>query len=103
VAQLLKKLWRKEAGEALQEYALLLLLISMVVIAGLKGLASNLDHAYLKASTRVIAAGSMESINTDPISTTDPNQSTPQAKPEGVASATTGERIHAQSPPSTKP
>ena len=101
VTQLLKRLWPEEMGEALQEYALLLLLISMVVVAGLRGLASTLDHAYLKTSTRVIAAGSMESITTDSFDHT--GQSTPKAKTGGAASRTSGEKLHTQSPHSTKP
>lgn len=67
MTQLAKRLWSRSDGQNLSEYALLLLLVSLVAVAGMGGLASRVDHAYLKASTRLTTAGSTESITTDPI------------------------------------
>ena len=87
MAQLLKKLWSQERGENLSEYALLILLMSLVVIAGMKGLASGVDSAYTKAATRVIAAGGMESITTAPMNNASPQPSPLTVKPKGVRSS----------------
>ncbi|HUZ47752.1 MAG TPA: hypothetical protein VMW54_14035 [Terriglobia bacterium] len=96
MAQLLKKLWSQERGENLSEYAMLLLLLALMVIAGMKGLASAVDSAYMKATTRVIAAGGMESITTDPMGKASPHQSSLTVKPKGVR--TTGRKDYPQPP-----
>lgn len=75
MTKLLKRLWPEEDGENLSEYGLLLLLMSLLAVAGMRGLASSVDHAYGKASTQVITSGgSMESITTDPIGNVYTNQ-----------------------------
>lgn len=84
MAQLLKKLWSQERGENLSEYALLILLMSLVVIAGMKGLASGVDSAYTKAATRVIAAGGMGSITTGPMGNASPQPSPLTVRTKGV-------------------
>lgn len=100
---LLKKLWPAERGEALSEYAMLLLLMSLAVVAGMRGLASDLNHAYLKASARIVAAGSWESINTDPIGNVDSNQSARTPKSNGPHIGTTGEKVYTRSPDWARP
>jgi len=98
VRQLLKRLWTEERGQSLSEYALLLLLVSLIVVAGMKGLASGVDHAYMKASTRIIAAGNTESITTDPIGNVDPNQPASTARTTGPRLATSGEKVYTRPP-----
>ena len=44
-------LWKDEAGQDLTEYALLLTLISLVVIASLGDLATAIKNAFDKAAT----------------------------------------------------
>lgn len=91
MTQLLKRLWPEEDGENLSEYGLLLLLMSLLAVAGMRGLASSVDHAYAKASTQVITSGgSMESITTDPSGDVYTNQFNLAAVPQPDAPAVTG-------------
>ena len=75
MTQVLKRLWPEEEGQNLSEYGLLLLLLSLLAVAGMRVLASRVDHAYGKASVQVITSGgSMDSITTGPISNAYANQ-----------------------------
>jgi len=60
----LKRLWPEKQAEALSEYALLLILISLTVLAGVKGVATTIDHFYSNMSSQVAATGSHQSITT---------------------------------------
>lgn len=62
--QVSKNLWSQEQGEGLAEYALIVLLVSLIVIAGMKELSSKVNSPYTKASSHVIASGGMNSIHT---------------------------------------
>jgi Flp pilus assembly pilin Flp len=64
MTHLLKRLWSGSDGQSLSEYALLLLMVSLVAVAGMGGLASSVGHVYLRTSARVVTAGSLESIRT---------------------------------------
>jgi Flp pilus assembly pilin Flp len=48
---LLLHLWKDEVGQDLTEYALLLVLVSLVAIASLKGIATAIDKAYNTAAS----------------------------------------------------
>jgi Flp pilus assembly pilin Flp len=76
MTQLLKRLWPEEEGANLSEYGLLLLLMSLLALAGMRGLASGVDHAYTKASTQMVTSGGgIDSITTDPVGDVYTNQS----------------------------
>ncbi len=62
--QMLRNLWSQERGEGLVEYALIILLVSLVLIAGMKELSSKVNRPYTKASSQVTASGGMDSIHT---------------------------------------
>jgi len=49
--KLLKQLWRDQAGQDLTEYALLLVLISLVAIASMKTIATAIGTAFTTAAT----------------------------------------------------
>ena len=94
--QLLKRLWPEEEGENLSEYGLLLLLISLLAVAGMRGLATSVDHAYGKASIQVVTSsggGSIESITTDPIADVSTNQVNRYTPAESATPADNGQAI----------
>lgn len=47
--QFAARLWQEEEGQALTEYALLLLLVSLVAVSAMKGLASSLTNVCSQA------------------------------------------------------
>ena len=49
--ELLKRLWQEEEGQDLTEYALLLVLISLVAIVAMKGLGSAVSDAFSNAES----------------------------------------------------
>ncbi len=51
--ELLLSLWREEAGQDLTEYALLIVLIALAVLAAMRGLALAISTAYSNAATSV--------------------------------------------------
>ncbi len=63
MTQFLKRLWLEEEAQSLTEYALLLALISLTAVTALGGLASGINNAYSKASTRVVAASGGPSLS----------------------------------------
>lgn len=72
MTQMLRRLWPEEKGENISEYGLLLLLGSLLALAGMRGLAAGVNRAYAKASTQVITSGGgTDSITTDPIGDVD--------------------------------
>lgn len=62
-----RKTWPEEQAEALSEYVLLLILISLTALATMKGLENIVDHFFFSTSTQVEATGSHQSINTEPL------------------------------------
>lgn len=51
--ELTVRLWREEQGEALIEYTLFLVLISLVAISSLRNLAFTVSSAYSKAAAAI--------------------------------------------------
>ena len=49
----LKRLWREDLGQDLTEYALLLVMIALVSIAGMKSFATSLQGAFQNAASSV--------------------------------------------------
>jgi pilus assembly protein Flp/PilA len=54
--QLLRGLWRDEAGQDLTEYALLLVLIAMAAVASMNTLASTIKNVYSNAAANLSTA-----------------------------------------------
>ncbi len=52
--QLAARLWQEEEGQALTEYALLLVLVSLVAVSSMKNLASSVDGIYSHATADII-------------------------------------------------
>jgi Flp pilus assembly pilin Flp len=50
-----KRLWYEEQGQDLTEYALILVLISLVAIASMKFFGSRLKNVYSNASANITA------------------------------------------------
>lgn len=81
----LNKLWNDQRGANAAEYALLLLLISLIALAGMRGVTTNLGHAYTRASSQVLPTpGSLQSLNTADLDEAAPNQARPERKVESV-------------------
>lgn len=53
MTELLKRLWQEEEGQDLTEYALLLVLISLVAVAAMKTLGSGVSDAFSNASANL--------------------------------------------------
>jgi len=53
MTELLKRLWQEEEGQDLTEYALLLVLISLVAIASMKVLGSAVSDVFSNASANL--------------------------------------------------
>jgi Flp pilus assembly pilin Flp len=53
---LIKRLWREEAGQDLVEYGLLLVLVSLAAVAGMNGLATAINNAFGSASANLSAS-----------------------------------------------
>jgi pilus assembly protein Flp/PilA len=51
--QLMKKLWKEEEGQDLVEYALLITLVSLALVAALTGLSSAITTAFNNAVTQL--------------------------------------------------
>ncbi len=51
MTELLKRLWQEEEGQDLTEYALLLVLISLVAIASMKLLGTAISSVFNNASS----------------------------------------------------
>lgn len=58
MTQFLRRLWLEKQAEALSEYALLLILICLTVLAGAKGVATTIDHFYSDTSSHMASIGS---------------------------------------------
>jgi len=54
--ELLKRLWEEEEGQDLTEYALLLVLISLVAVAAMGILGSGVSDAFKNAATNLTTA-----------------------------------------------
>jgi pilus assembly protein Flp/PilA len=54
--QLLRGLWRDEAGQNLTEYALLLVLIALAAVASMNTLASTIKNVFSNAATNLSSA-----------------------------------------------
>jgi Flp pilus assembly pilin Flp len=52
------RLWRGEDGQDLSEYALILVLISLIAIAVLRVIGSSVHNLYSTANSNVTSAGS---------------------------------------------
>lgn len=61
------KTWPAEQAEALSEYVLVLILISLAALATMKGLETTVGHFFSSTSTRVETTGSHQSITTEPL------------------------------------
>jgi Flp pilus assembly pilin Flp len=53
MGRLAARLWRGEEGQAITEYALVLVLVSLVAMGSMKILASSVGKAYSGASTKM--------------------------------------------------
>jgi len=53
MTELLKRLWQEEEGQDLTEYALLLVLISLVAIASMKTLGSAVSDVFSNATANL--------------------------------------------------
>jgi pilus assembly protein Flp/PilA len=53
---LLKRLWQEEEGQDLTEYALLLVLISLVAVAAMGTLGSAVSDAFSNAATNLTSS-----------------------------------------------
>jgi pilus assembly protein Flp/PilA len=51
--ELLKRLWKEEEGQDLTEYALLLVLISLVAVLAMKTLGSDISSAFSNAAANL--------------------------------------------------
>ena len=51
--KLLLRLWREEAGQDLTEYALLMVLIALAVIASMQALATAISSVYSNAAANL--------------------------------------------------
>ena len=56
--ELLKRLWQEEEGQDLTEYALLLVLISLVAVAAMGELGSAVSDAFSNASANLTSSTS---------------------------------------------
>lgn len=56
--KLCRRLWQEEAGQDLTEYALLLVLISLVAIAAMGILGSAVSNAFSNAASNMTTASS---------------------------------------------
>ena len=54
--QMLRGLWRDEAGQNLTEYALLLVLIALAAVASMSTLASTIKNVFSNAATNLSSA-----------------------------------------------
>jgi Flp pilus assembly pilin Flp len=52
---MLRSLWKDEAGQDLVEYALLVVLISLAAITGMKSLANGISDAFSNAAANLTA------------------------------------------------
>lgn len=65
MTQFLKRFWLEKQAETLPEYALLLILISLTALAGIKGVATTINHYYSRTSSQVAAVSGHPSITTN--------------------------------------
>lgn len=54
--QIIKKLWQDEEGQDLTEYALLLVLVSLVAIATMQTLGSSISTVFANAASNLVSA-----------------------------------------------
>ena len=54
--QVIKKLWQEEEGQDLTEYALLLVLVSLVAIATMQTLGSSISTVFANAASNLVSA-----------------------------------------------
>ena len=52
----LKRMWEEIEGQDLVEYALLIIMVSLLAVAAMKNLASGISNAYGKAATQLNTA-----------------------------------------------
>jgi len=48
---LVRRLWQEEEGQDLVEYSLLVVLVSLTVVAAMRGVASSISKVFSNAST----------------------------------------------------
>ena len=53
---LLKRLWKEEEGQDLTEYALLIVLISLVAIASMKAVGTTISNVFSNAAANLTPA-----------------------------------------------
>jgi Flp pilus assembly pilin Flp len=58
MTELLKRLWQEEEGQDLTEYALLLVLISLVAVAAMGELGSGISDAFSNAAANLTTSTS---------------------------------------------
>jgi Flp pilus assembly pilin Flp len=51
-----KRMWEEIEGQDLVEYALLIIMVSLLAVAAMKNLASGISNAYGKAATQLNTA-----------------------------------------------
>jgi len=56
VRQVIKKLWQEEEGQDLTEYALLLVLVSLVAIATMQTLGNTISTVFANAASNLVSA-----------------------------------------------
>ncbi|HEY4740701.1 MAG: Flp family type IVb pilin [Candidatus Acidiferrales bacterium] len=54
--QVIKKLWQEEEGQDLTEYALLLVLVSLVAIATMQTLGNTISTVFANAASNLVSA-----------------------------------------------
>jgi pilus assembly protein Flp/PilA len=54
--QIFRRLWEDTEGQDLVEYALIIILVSLLSVAAMKNLASGISNAYGKAVTQLNSA-----------------------------------------------
>jgi Flp pilus assembly pilin Flp len=57
VRKILKRLWKEEVAQDLVEYALLLVMVSLAVIASMKVLSNGVGKAYSAAASNLTVSG----------------------------------------------
>ncbi len=56
--ELMMSLWRKEDGQDLTEYALLLVLVALVALAALQAIGSSVSNVFSNAATNMSTTSS---------------------------------------------
>jgi pilus assembly protein Flp/PilA len=56
--EMLRRLWKEEQAQDLTEYALLLVLIALVAVAGMKALGQAVSNVFANASSNLVTSSS---------------------------------------------